>query len=206
MAALRAETWRAMENAVTEGKVRAIGVSNFTVAHLETLRRTAKSWPPAVNQVEFHPYLAQSELLAYCKKHGIILQAYASLGGQDAGKAKLAPLGGPLLEHAAVLSAAANHGVSAAQVLLRWALQKVRANRLPARAMPCHVMSCHVMHHTHNTLLLLRARTACQAVSDGSVLIVCVSTAAAAAIRLRLHCSSGRGGNSESILERARGY
>ena len=42
----------------------AAGVSNFTVAHLETLRRTAKSWPPAVNQVEFHPYLAQSELLA----------------------------------------------------------------------------------------------------------------------------------------------
>ena len=124
MAALRAETWRAMENAVTEGKVRAIGVSNFTVAHLETLRRTAKSWPPAVNQVEFHPYLAQSELLAYCKKHGIILQAYASLGGQDAGKAKLAPLGGPLLEHAAVLSAAANHGVSAAQVLLRWGVQR----------------------------------------------------------------------------------
>ena len=40
------------------------GVSNFTVAHLETLRRTAKHWPPAVNQVEFHPYLAQSELLA----------------------------------------------------------------------------------------------------------------------------------------------
>jgi diketogulonate reductase-like aldo/keto reductase len=42
----------------------AAGVSNFTVAHLETLRRTAKHWPPAVNQVEFHPYLAQSELLA----------------------------------------------------------------------------------------------------------------------------------------------
>lgn len=137
-----------MENAVTEGKVRAIGVSNFTVAHLETLRRTAKSWPPAVNQVEFHPYLAQSELLAYCKKHGIILQAYASLGGQDAGKAKLAPLGGPLLEHVAVLSAAANHGVSAAQVLLRWALQKVRATRLPART-PCHAVPCHAPHTQH---------------------------------------------------------
>jgi diketogulonate reductase-like aldo/keto reductase len=90
MVALRAETWRAMEDSVTAGKVRAIGacllelsvsaryfrhlfwvvtfdaagVSNFTVAHLETLRRTAKHWPPAVNQVEFHPYLAQSELLA----------------------------------------------------------------------------------------------------------------------------------------------
>jgi diketogulonate reductase-like aldo/keto reductase len=66
------------------------------------------------------------ECARYCKKHGIILQAYASLGGQDAGKTKLAPLGGPLLEHPAVLSAAAIHGVSAAQVLLRWALQKVR--------------------------------------------------------------------------------
>ena len=72
MAALRAETWRAMEWALDQGKVRAIGVSNCTVAHLETLRRTAKHWPPAVNQVEFHPYLAQSELLAYCKQHGIL--------------------------------------------------------------------------------------------------------------------------------------
>jgi diketogulonate reductase-like aldo/keto reductase len=55
MAALRAETWRAMEDSVTQGKVRAIGVSNFTIAHLETLRCTSKNWPPAVNQVEFHP-------------------------------------------------------------------------------------------------------------------------------------------------------
>ena len=130
MAALRAETWRAMEWALDQGKVRAIGVSNCTVAHLETLRRTAKHWPPAVNQVEFHPYLAQSELLAYCKQHGILcappppvtarrgpvltslvsvarrLQAYASLGGQDAGKKKLEPLGGPLLEHPVVTRAA----------------------------------------------------------------------------------------------------
>ena len=63
---------------------------------------------------------------SYCKKHGIILQAYASLGGQDAGKQKLEQLGGPLLEHEAVLTAATHHSVSAAQVLLRWALQKVR--------------------------------------------------------------------------------
>lgn len=113
-----------MEDSVAQGKVRAIGVSNFTIAHLETLRRTAKNWPPAVNQVEFHPYLAQSELLAYCNTHGIVLQAYASLGGQDAGKGRLDPLGGPLLQHPVVLAAATNHGVSAAQVLLRWALQK----------------------------------------------------------------------------------
>eukprot|EP01049_Picozoa_sp_SAG25_P002046 SAG25_NODE_101_length_15508_cov_11.653384_11_plen_94_part_00 len=50
----------------------------------ETLRRTARHWPPAVNQVELHPYHPQRELRAYCKRHGILVQAYASLGGQDA--------------------------------------------------------------------------------------------------------------------------
>ena len=51
--ALRAETWRGMEEALRAGKTRAIGVSNFTVAHLEALKATAKVWPPAVNQVGF---------------------------------------------------------------------------------------------------------------------------------------------------------
>ena len=51
MAALRAETWRAMEHALSAGKARSIGVSNFTVAHLEALKRTAVVWPPSVNQV-----------------------------------------------------------------------------------------------------------------------------------------------------------
>ncbi len=106
MPALRAETWRAMEDALAEGKARAIGVSNFTVAHLETLKKTARVWPPAVNQVELHPYHSQAALRAYCAKEGIVVQAYASLGGQDAGKATLAALGGPLLAHPAVLGAA----------------------------------------------------------------------------------------------------
>jgi diketogulonate reductase-like aldo/keto reductase len=76
---------------------------------------------------------AGSRCGSYCKKHGIILQAYASLGGQDAGKKKLEPLGGPLLEHEAVRMAATSHGVSAAQVLLRWALQKVRLDNQMAQ-------------------------------------------------------------------------
>ena len=112
------------EHLLASGRVRAIGVSNFTVAHLETLKKTARVWPPAVNQVELHPYHSQAALRAYCAKEGIVVQAYASLGGQDAGKATLAALGGPLLAHPAVLGAAAAHGTSAAQVLLRWALQK----------------------------------------------------------------------------------
>ena len=124
IATLRAETWRAMEAALAQGKARAIGVSNFSVAHLEALKRTAKVWPPAVNQVEAHPMYPQAELAEYCAREGIALQAYASLGGQDAGKKKWAELGGPLLAQPPVLAAAAAHGVSAAQVLLRWALQK----------------------------------------------------------------------------------
>ena len=60
---------------------RAIGVSNFTVSHLRELKRTARVMP-MVNQVEFHPYHVQRELLAFCREEGIVLQAYASLGGQ----------------------------------------------------------------------------------------------------------------------------
>jgi len=122
--ALRAETWRAMEEALLSGKARSIGVSNFTVAHLQTLKRTARVWPPAVNQVELNPYYQQRELQEYCAQEGIVLQAYASLGGQDASKAKLASLGGSLLKVGPVVQAAAQHGVTPAQVLLRWALQQ----------------------------------------------------------------------------------
>mmetsp|Transcript_30173 Transcript_30173/g.46685 ORF Transcript_30173/g.46685 Transcript_30173/m.46685 type:complete len:206 (-) Transcript_30173:15-632(-) len=77
-----------MEDALEAGLVRSIGVSNFTVRHLRTLKRTARVWPPAVNQVEFHPIYPQEELREYCAQEGIVLQAYASLGGQDASKAR----------------------------------------------------------------------------------------------------------------------
>jgi diketogulonate reductase-like aldo/keto reductase len=122
--ALRAETWRAMEEALRVGKARAIGVSNFTIAHLEALKRTAKVWPPAVNQVECHPLYPQTELREYCLREGIHLQAYASLGGQDASKATWQALGGRLLESPPVVAAAAAHEATPAQVLLRWSLQR----------------------------------------------------------------------------------
>jgi diketogulonate reductase-like aldo/keto reductase len=112
--ALRLETWRAMEDALAEGKCRAIGVANFTVKHLKHLMAESKI-VPAVNQVEFHPYLFQSELLAFCREHGIVLQAYGSLGGQDTKS--------NLLAEPAVLEAAEATGATPAQVLLRWALQ-----------------------------------------------------------------------------------
>ena len=87
--------------------------------------KTSAARPECVAGLQPPPtYHQQRELQAYCAQEGIVLQAYASLGGQDASRAKLEALGGSLLTSAAVLGAAAAHGVTAAQVLLRWALQK----------------------------------------------------------------------------------
>lgn len=126
MVSVRAETWRAMEDALKAGKVRAIGVSNFTVLHLETLKKTATVWPPAVNQVECHPLYPQDELLEYCKKEGILVQAYAAIGGQDASKVQWTELlgGNKLMECDVVQEIAASVEKTPAQVLLRWALQR----------------------------------------------------------------------------------
>lgn len=126
MVSLRAETWRAMEDSLRQGKVRAIGVSNFTVRQLETLKKTATIWPPAVNQVECHPLYPQDELLEYCEKEGIVLQAYAALGGQDASMVQWNDLlgGVKLMECDAVQEIAASVNKTPAQVLLRWALQR----------------------------------------------------------------------------------
>lgn len=141
MAKLRAETWRAMEDACRQGKVRAIGVCNMTKEHLNKLKETATLWPPAVNQVECHPLHPQIELREYCRQQGIVLQAYASLGGQDTGKeAWKQLLGKPaprfdqkgkklkdkidLLHAGPVLSLSEDLERSPAQVLLRWGLER----------------------------------------------------------------------------------
>jgi len=75
----RRETWRALEKLFEEGKVKAIGVSNYTIEHLEELLQSNPKVIPSVNQVEFHPWFYQKELLEYCKSKGIFLQAYSSL-------------------------------------------------------------------------------------------------------------------------------
>lgn len=133
MAHLRAETWRAMEDAVlTKQWTRAIGVSNFTIRHLETLKLTARLWPPAVNQVECHPLYPNNELREYCQKEGIVLQAYAALGGQDGTKQQWKELlnGKKLLDCPVVMSICKEVSggggvvVTPAQVLLRYALQR----------------------------------------------------------------------------------
>jgi diketogulonate reductase-like aldo/keto reductase len=106
----RAETWRAMERILADGKARAIGVSNYTTRHLEELLAGAKV-PPAVNQVEFHPFLYQRDLLDHCRRRGIQLEAYAPL------------VKAQRMEHPVLVRIARKHGKTPAQVLVRWCLE-----------------------------------------------------------------------------------
>nr|WP_216902322.1 aldo/keto reductase [Synechococcus sp. CCY 9618] len=118
-----ASTWAAMEAAVEQGLCRHIGVSNFGRATLESLLAQARI-RPATNQVELHPYLQQNELLAFCQALGIPLTGYAPLG--SAGRpAFIRPAGEPvLLEDPTINAIAQQRGITPAQVLLRWALQR----------------------------------------------------------------------------------
>ena len=107
---LRAETWRAMERLLADGKARAIGVSNYTIRHLEELLGYAKV-PPAVDQVEIHPFLQQRALVDHCRSNGIVVEAYAPLV-----KARR-------MDHPVLRRIAAKHRATPARVLVRWALQ-----------------------------------------------------------------------------------
>jgi diketogulonate reductase-like aldo/keto reductase len=106
----RLESWRAVEEALAAGKARAIGVSNFQERHLDELLAHA-SVVTAVDQVELTPFLYQRELLAKCDGLGIQLEAYSPLTR------------GRRLDDPALVGVAGRHGVSTAQVLIRWALQ-----------------------------------------------------------------------------------
>jgi diketogulonate reductase-like aldo/keto reductase len=104
------ETWKALEELLADGKVRAIGVSNFLVHHLEDLMKSA-SVVPAMNQVEFHPFLVQKELLDFDAKSGIRHEAWSPLTR------------GRSLDHPTIAAIAKKHGRTNAQVVLRWDLQ-----------------------------------------------------------------------------------
>ncbi|TDL88513.1 aldo/keto reductase [Vibrio vulnificus] len=104
------EAWRALETLYKEGKVKAIGVSNFQIHHLEDLMKDADV-KPMVNQVECHPRLTQKEVQAFCKEQGIQLEAWSPL------------MQGELLDNEVLQAIATNHGKSVAQVILRWDLQ-----------------------------------------------------------------------------------
>ena len=105
------ETWKALEKIYAEGRARSIGVSNFTIHHLNRLRSRA-TVVPAVNQIELHPRFPQDELRAYHREHQIATEAWSPIGqGQG------------LLDDPTVKTVAEAHGKSPAQVVLRWHLQ-----------------------------------------------------------------------------------
>ncbi|AHD19813.1 MULTISPECIES: aldo/keto reductase [Rhodococcus] len=107
---LYADTWRALERLVEEGRLRAAGVSNFQPAHLQRLL-DGSSLVPTINQIELHPGLQQSELRAFHAEHGIATEAWSPLAQ------------GAVLDDEAITSIAGRTGRSPAQVVLRWHLQ-----------------------------------------------------------------------------------
>lgn len=106
------ETWKALEKLNKEGLVRAIGVSNFQIHHLEDLLAGAEI-TPQVNQVEFHPRLTQKPLLEYTKQQGIQLEAWSPLAQGGIG----------LFDERVIVDLARKYGKSPAQIVLRWDLQ-----------------------------------------------------------------------------------
>lgn len=107
----RVAAYKAMETEQEKGRTRAIGVSNFTIQHLEELLANT-TVIPAINQVEFNPFLNQQELLSYCNENGIVLEAYSPLSHAHK------------LDDERLTKLAAQYGKSPAQLMLRWAIQQ----------------------------------------------------------------------------------
>jgi 2,5-diketo-D-gluconate reductase A len=104
-------TWHTLEEFKADGRARSIGVSNFQVAHLERLARETDT-TPAVNQIEAHPYFTNDEVRAYGARHGIVTEAWSPIAR------------GRVLGDEVVARIAAAVGKSAAQVVLRWHIQR----------------------------------------------------------------------------------
>lgn len=141
-----AEVWRAMEDLYLEGKIRAIGVSNFLPHHLDALLETAKILP-AVNQVRLAPGVYQEKVVAYCREKGILLEAWGPFGQ------------GELFDSKEVQEIATNHGKSVAQIALAWSLaegflplpKSVTASRIQAN------LDCFGIELSHEEREILKA-------------------------------------------------
>ena len=103
------ETWRALEKLYKDGYVRAIGVSNFQVHHLQDIHANFEM-KPMVNQVEFHPRLTQREVLTFCRENSIQLEAWAPL------------MRGRLMDNPTIVKLAEKYGKKPSQIILRWDL------------------------------------------------------------------------------------
>jgi 2,5-diketo-D-gluconate reductase A len=118
-------TWRTLEEFRREGCARSIGVSNFEIAHLELLARESEV-VPAVNQIELHPYLQNREVDAYDLAHGIATEAWSPI------------VQGAVLDDPVVLAIAERLGKSAAQVVLRWHIERGNVV-IPKSATPARI-------------------------------------------------------------------
>jgi diketogulonate reductase-like aldo/keto reductase len=107
---VNAGTWRAFEELYRDGAIKAIGVSNFLAHHLRDLLETAEI-VPAVNQIEFHPGLTQSETVKFCKENHILVEAWSPLGT------------GCMLTNPQLMEIAKRYEVSVAQLCIKWCLQ-----------------------------------------------------------------------------------
>lgn len=106
---LNLSTWKALTELYKEGRIRAIGVSNFKITHLEPLMDTEIQ--PMVNQIEFHPGMLQTETVAYCKDNEILVEAWSPLGT------------GRMLSNPTLISIAQRYNKSVAQLCIKWCLQ-----------------------------------------------------------------------------------
>lgn len=153
-----AEVWRAMEDLYQEGKIRAIGVSNFLPHHLDALLETAKILP-VVNQVRLAPGVYQEEVVAYCREKGILLEAWGPFGQ------------GELFDSKQVQEIAANHGKSVAQIALAWSLaegflplpKSVTASRIQAN-LDC--FGIELSHEERETLKTIAVQSGAPRVDD----------------------------------------
>ena len=107
------QSWKVLEQIYKQGRAKAIGVCNFQQHHLKKLMDSAKI-KPAINQFECHPYLTQEPLIEFCEKEGIACEAWGPLGGRKT----------PLVDNPELKAIGAKYAKSAAQVMLRWNLQR----------------------------------------------------------------------------------
>ncbi|WP_438317110.1 aldo/keto reductase [Sporosarcina sp. FA9] len=105
------ESYKALETIYKDGRAKAIGVCNFDIEHLQRIMDECEIIP-AVNQIEYHPYLQQTELKKFCTEHGILIEAYSPLMN-----------GTKVLEDPVIQELAKQHSKTPAQIILRWHLQ-----------------------------------------------------------------------------------
>ncbi len=107
----RLSSWKAVEDAIQDGEIKIGGVSNFGVKHLDELAASKPRIMPAVNQIEVHPFNTRTNIVDACKKHGILVEAYA-------------PLARALrMEHPTIASLSKRYNCTPAQLMIRWSLQ-----------------------------------------------------------------------------------